>query len=96
MTTSCCKTVVRAVFTQRYMYLIGAWYATPNIDILQSDESTSHREEVLDLNNVERYGPCGVMLKKCGNDAKVSPFRIFTYFLVLLPPSPNPLANNNQ
>ncbi|CAM9600232.1 unnamed protein product [Ectocarpus sp. 6 AP-2014] len=45
----------------------------------QSDESTSHREEVLDLNNVERYGPCGVMLKKCGNDAKMLLGRLNTY-----------------
>ncbi|CAB1114831.1 unnamed protein product [Ectocarpus sp. CCAP 1310/34] len=45
----------------------------------QSDESTSHREEVLDLTNVERYGPCGVMLKKCGNDAKMLLDRLNKY-----------------
>ncbi|CAM9632161.1 unnamed protein product [Ectocarpus fasciculatus] len=45
----------------------------------QSDESTSHREDVLDLNNVERYGPCGVMLKKCGNDAKMLLGRLNKY-----------------
>lgn len=38
---------------------------------VQSTDSNSHRDEMLDLDSVERYGPCGVMLKKCGNDAKV-------------------------
>ncbi|CAM9438002.1 unnamed protein product, partial [Scytosiphon promiscuus] len=45
----------------------------------QSNDGNSHRDEMLDLDSVERYGPCGVMLKKYGNDAKMLLGRLKKY-----------------
>eukprot|EP00752_Nemacystus_decipiens_P009643 g8614.t1 len=53
--------------------------AEMSLQLASSNNSSSYREEVLDLARVERYGPCGIMLKKCGNDAKILLGRLNKY-----------------
>lgn len=48
------------------------WFLVVDLPVVRYLVQSSCDEGMFELGKVERFGPCGVMLKQYGNDAKAS------------------------